>query len=431
MKHLIVIAGPTASGKTRFAIQLAQRYDTAILSADSRQFFKETSIGTAKPDAQELAAAPHFFIGNLSIQEHYSVGQFEKQALDQLEALFHEKDKAILVGGSGLYIKAVSEGLDEFPDMPLDVREEVEKKLKQEGLEALQNELLELDPVYYHEVDLNNPARLIRAIAVSRATGQAFSSFRQQTPLKREFKPIYIQLHLSREALYDRVNARVDEMIAKGLVEEARALYPSRHYNALQTVGYQELFEHFEGKCSLEAAVDAIKQNSRRFAKRQLSWFRRDPYWKWFLPSEAGLAAEYIDQCVALDIRFHRTLDEGDRKKALDFIASKLGNAETDSQSEVWTIRQNQEVVAAAIWGQRRDKAAMQDFFLLSHFVSVLPEAGFWLAHQAVLQAEGAPIQAHCRPGQGKIFTRLGFEMMPYGTTIANLDKPMILIRNV
>ncbi|HMQ90864.1 MAG TPA: tRNA (adenosine(37)-N6)-dimethylallyltransferase MiaA, partial [Flavilitoribacter sp.] len=212
--HLIVIAGPTASGKTRFAIRLAQHYDTAILSADSRQFFKETSIGTAKPNEEELAAARHFFIGNLGVKEHYSVGMFEKEALDLVQELYMAKDKLILVGGSGLYIKAVSEGLDEFPDMPLDVREEVEAKLKKEGIEALQEELKKLDPVYYEEVDLSNPARLVRAIAVSRASGQPFSSFRVKTPVVRDFEPIYIQLQLPREELYRRVNARVDAMVA-------------------------------------------------------------------------------------------------------------------------------------------------------------------------------------------------------------------------
>ncbi|HMQ61542.1 MAG TPA: tRNA (adenosine(37)-N6)-dimethylallyltransferase MiaA [Flavilitoribacter sp.] len=429
--HLIVIAGPTASGKTRFAIRLAQHYDTAILSADSRQFFKETSIGTAKPNEEELAAARHFFIGNLGVKEHYSVGMFEKEALDLVQELYMAKDKLILVGGSGLYIKAVSEGLDEFPDMPLDVREEVEAKLKKEGIEALQEELKKLDPVYYEEVDLSNPARLVRAIAVSRASGQPFSSFRVKTPVVRDFEPIYIQLQLPREELYRRVNARVDAMVAGGLVEEARSLYELREFNALQTVGYQELFDHFDGNCTLEEAIQNIKQNSRRFAKRQLSWFRRDPYWKWFDPDETDLAQEYIDQCAALGIRFSKALDEGSQQKALEFIESRIGSVERDPRGEIWTVLQGDEVVAAAQWGQRRDKAAMQDFYLLSHFVNTLSEAGFWIAHQAVMQAEGMPIQAHCRPGQGKFFTRLDFDMMPYGTTIANLDKPMILIRNV
>jgi tRNA dimethylallyltransferase len=293
-KALIVIGGPTASGKTELAIRLARHFDTEILSCDSRQFFREMSIGTAKPTEEERSQAPHHFINNLSIQHEYSVGDYEQEALALLEKLYEKKEVAIMVGGSGLYQKAVIEGLDEFPDVPLEVRREVEQWYTHEGLEALQNRLREVDPDYYAEVDIHNPHRLIRALAVYEASGQAFSSFRKNTKSNRPFFPIYLALNWQRKVLYDRINRRVDLMMDKGLLEEAGKLYPFKHLTALQTVGYQELFDFLDGKISLEEAVALIKRNSRRYAKRQMTWSRRDGYWKHFAPAEWELILEYV-----------------------------------------------------------------------------------------------------------------------------------------
>jgi tRNA dimethylallyltransferase len=294
--YLIVLSGPTASGKTRLAIQLAQHYNTVIISADSRQFYREMSIGTAKPDSEELAAAPHFFINSHSIESPYTVGQYEADALELLQRLSSKHELAILTGGSGLYLKAVCEGLDTFPAVPESVPKGIEADYQTYGLSYLQQELQRSDPEYYNEVDLENPRRLMRALAVCRSSGQPFSSFRKKAAAHRPFTPIYLQLQWPRAALYERINQRVDLMMEAGLLEEARALFPKRHLTALQTVGYQELFDHLAGKISLKEAVDLIKRNSRRYAKRQLTWFRRDGFWKLFQASETDSAIQFIDQ---------------------------------------------------------------------------------------------------------------------------------------
>lgn len=285
-KHLIVIGGATATGKTAAAIEVAKYFGTEILSADSRQFYREMSIGTAKPTSAELAQAPHHFINSLSVMDEYSVGDFERETLILLEKIFEKKDVAVMVGGSGLFIRALCEGLDAFPNVPKSVLEELEKKLETEGIEALQTELKEVDPIYFSEVDLQNPMRLLRALSVCRASGKPFSNFRSQEKKQRFFKPIYVLMELERPVLYEKINRRVDEMMVSGLLEEARDLYPLRGLNALQTVGYQELFDFMDGKFSLEEAVENIKQNSRRYAKRQSTWFRKDPHWQAFSPND-------------------------------------------------------------------------------------------------------------------------------------------------
>jgi tRNA dimethylallyltransferase len=285
-KTLLVIAGPTASGKTAAAIRLARHFDTVILSADSRQFYREMSIGTAKPDAEELAAAKHYFIDSHSIDQLFSVGDFEKEGLALLDELFKRHDVIILVGGSGLYIKALCEGFDDIPRADEGVREQLNNELAEKGILPLQEELKSVDPVYYNEVDINNPQRVIRALEVFRSTAQPFSSYRKAKTNTRPFNCIKIALDLPREVLYNRINTRVDVMIAQGLVEEVRALLPYRHLNALNTVGYSELFDHFDGKTNLNTAVELIKQNTRRFAKRQLTWFRKDKGMHWLTPDE-------------------------------------------------------------------------------------------------------------------------------------------------
>jgi len=295
-KTLIVIAGPTASGKTAAGIRLAQYYKTVVVSADSRQFYREMSIGTAKPGWDELAAVKHYFIDSHAITDPFSVGDFEKQGLALLDDLFKTHDKMILVGGSGLYIKALCEGFDDIPQADEGIREQLNFEFEEKGIAALQEELKIADPDYYNEVDLGNPQRIIRALEVFRTTGNPFSAYRKATVNKRPFNILKIGLDLPREVLYDRINKRVDEMVKQGLVDEVRSLIPYRHYNALNTVGYSELFDYFDGKTDLDKAIDLIKQNTRRFAKRQLTWFRKDQQIHWLKPDE--IQPEIIDRLL-------------------------------------------------------------------------------------------------------------------------------------
>ncbi len=285
-KTLIVIAGPTAIGKTAAAIELAQYFNTVILSADSRQFFKEMSIGTAKPNAQELAAAPHYFIDSHSISESFSVGDFEKQGLALLDELFKAHDIIIMVGGSGLYVKAICEGFDHIPDADEGVREKLTAELEEKGLAHLQEKLKQVDPDYYNEVDINNPQRVIRALEVFESTGKPFSSYRVANTNTRPFNIIKIALDMPREQLYNRINQRVDVMFEQGLLDEVKSLLPYRHLNALNTVGYSEIFDYLDGKVDLDTAIEKIKQNTRRFAKRQLTWFRKDKGFYWMEANE-------------------------------------------------------------------------------------------------------------------------------------------------
>jgi len=288
-KTLIVVAGPTAVGKTAAAIELAKHYQTVVVSADSRQFFKEMSIGTAKPSEQELAAVKHYFIDSHSITEPFSVGDFEKQGLALLDELFKTHNQVVLAGGSGLYIKAICEGFDDLPTADPAIRERLNQELEEKGIANLQQQLQSVDPVYYNEVDLGNPQRIIRALEVFESSGKPFSSYRQATVNKRPFNIIKLALNLPREVLYNRINHRVDLMVQQGLLAEVEALLPSRHLNALNTVGYAELFDYFDGKTSLEKAIEMIKQNTRRFAKRQLTWFRKDNAFHWFQASDANV----------------------------------------------------------------------------------------------------------------------------------------------
>lgn len=285
-KTLISIVGPTAIGKTALAIQLAQHFGTEIISADSRQFFKEMVIGTAKPNAAELAAAKHHFIDSHAVTQLFSTGDFEVEGLKTLEEIFKKHDLAIMVGGSGLYVNALINGLDEMPDIDLSIREKLNKQFEEEGLAVIQNQLSQLDPEYFAKVDQQNPQRMIRGLEVYLSTGQKLSSMLSATKKERPFNIIKIGLNTDRAVLYDRINGRVDQMIADGLVDEVKSLIPFKKYNALNTVGYSEIFDYLDGKLSLEYAIAAIKQNTRRFAKRQLTWFRRDEEINWFEPTE-------------------------------------------------------------------------------------------------------------------------------------------------
>jgi len=282
----VCIVGPTAIGKTDVAITLAQQFTTEIVSADSRQFFKEMSIGTAKPLPEELAAVPHHFINSHSITEPFSVGDFEKAGLLLLEKLFKKHAIVFLVGGSGLYVQAITQGFDNLPKAPPEIRAELNKQLTEEGIERLQKRLEALDPTYYAEVDICNPQRLIRALEVCISTGQPFSSYRSHAANERPFEVLTIGLNTERSQLYTQINKRVDNMMELGLLAEVETLLPYRDLNALQTVGYQELFDFFGGIKSLDKAVEEIKQNTRHFAKRQLTWFRKNTETHWFEPQQ-------------------------------------------------------------------------------------------------------------------------------------------------
>ena len=273
-KYLIVIAGPTASGKTALAIELAKKYNTEIISFDSRQFYREMNIGTAKPTPSELNLATHHFIDNLSIHQNYSIGDFEKEAMACLDDLFSKHDVVIAVGGSGLYINALLYGVDEFIEIDNKVRENLKNEYEEKGLEFLQKELAASDPDYFEEADIHNPQRLLRALEVCRQSGKPYSSFLGKNKTERNFEAIKIMLNMPREVLYERINLRVNNMMKEGLLEEAKKLYPHKELNALNTVGYKELFAHFDRELTLDEAVSLIKQKTRNYAKRQITWFK-------------------------------------------------------------------------------------------------------------------------------------------------------------
>lgn len=286
MKTLIVIAGPTASGKTAFSIALAKALNTVILSADSRQFYKEMSIGTAAPTVEELLQVKHYFIHNISIEDKYDVADYEREVLALLDALFKTHDKVVLTGGSGLFIDAVCNGIDEMPDVQPEIRKKVESLLHEGGINALSDEVQKLDPEYFAIVDKQNPRRLQRALEICYQTGKTFTSFRQGNAAKRDFDIAKYALLWDRQELIERIDRRVDLMMEQGLLEEAKSLYPKRHLNALNTVGYKELFSCFDGQCTLAEAVEQIKIHTRQYAKRQMTWLRRDAGYKWITPEE-------------------------------------------------------------------------------------------------------------------------------------------------
>lgn len=290
---LLVVVGPTAVGKTALAIQLAQHFHTHVVSADSRQVFKEMEIGTAKPSADELARVPHHFINTRSIADDYDAGSYAEEARQVLVDLFREHDQVVLCGGSGLYIRALLEGFDQMPEVPSSVRAGISKEYGERGLEWLQVEVQKADPVYYDGVDRKNPQRLMRALEVIRHTGQPFSDFHRKESVALPWEVIKIGLTMDREELYRRIDQRMDEMIENGLFEEATRLFSQRHLSALQTVGYQEIFGFLEGHYDREEAVRLLKRNSRNYAKRQLTWFRKDKSIHWFSPDNwPGILAQ-------------------------------------------------------------------------------------------------------------------------------------------
>ncbi len=279
---LISIVGPTAIGKTSLSIKLAQHFNAEIISADSRQFYKEMNIGTAVPSMEELGAAPHHFIQHKSIKESYNVGDFERDAISKTKGLHQTKPKVIMVGGSGLYVKAVTKGLDYFPDVDPKIRTELNNRLEKEGLVTLQEQLKILDSKAHETIAIDNPQRVIRALEICIGTGKPYSSFLTNSEKNRDFKTITIGLDAERSIIYDRINHRVDLMIENGLLEEVKTLIPYKHLNALNTVGYKELFDYYDGNSTLDFAISEIKKNTRRFAKRQLTWFRKEDSINWF-----------------------------------------------------------------------------------------------------------------------------------------------------
>ncbi len=296
----MILAGPTAVGKTSLSIHFAKRFQTEIISADSRQFYREMEIGTAKPTTEEMDGVPHHFINSLSIHDDYNVGKFEKDALNLLDNLFKIHDVVLVVGGSGLYVKALCEGIDDMPEIPAEIREKLNLEYEKNGIEYLQKELAQSDPKYFEIVDQQNPQRLIRALELFRATGKNMSFYRaQEKQIERPFNILKIGLERPREELYERINLRMDQMIQEGLFEEAEKLYPFKHLNALQTVGYSEIFDYLDGEYDREEAIRLLKRNSRRYAKRQMTWFKRDEEFVWFSAENKDEVVDYLESKIS------------------------------------------------------------------------------------------------------------------------------------
>ena len=298
-KYLIIIAGPTGVGKTDLSIGIAKHFGAEILSCDSRQFYRELGIGVAKPTAEQMKEVKHHFIDNVSVTERYSIWQYESDATKFLNSYFQSNDIAIMCGGSGLYIDAVCNGIDLMPDPDSAIRQEVINLYNEKGIEALRFELQRIDPVYYSQVDLKNPQRIMRGIEMTRQTGKPFSEFRTNTRTKRDFSTIKFLINIDRSKLYDRINRRVDIMIERGLVDEARKLMEYRNYTALHTIGYTELFDYFDGKTNLDEAVELIKRNSRRYARRQITWFHRNKEYYECEPDESSIISMVSERIKA------------------------------------------------------------------------------------------------------------------------------------
>jgi tRNA dimethylallyltransferase len=296
MNTLIVVLGPTGVGKSNISLQLAKHYHSEIISADSRQFFRELSIGTAVPSPVEMQIVPHHFIQNKSIHDYYNVSEYETEALQLISELFAKVNPVILAGGSMLYIDTICNGIDDIPTVDSEIRDDVIHWYEKNGIEALRQRLLEIDPEYYRIVDLNNPKRLLHAVEIHQMTGMPFTSFRKKTVKERPFRIIKIGINQDRKILYDRINQRVLKMMYAGLLEEAKSVYPYRNLNSLNTVGYKELFLHLDGDLTLDEAVDLIQRNTRKYARKQLTWFRRDQQINWFEPEQLQEMISYVDQ---------------------------------------------------------------------------------------------------------------------------------------
>ena len=410
-KYLIVIGGPTASGKTGFAIQLANEFNTVILSCDSRQFYKEMNIGTAKPSPEELRQAKHYFINSHSIEQAYSVGDFEQEGIELLNQLFQKYSIIVMTGGSGLYINAICQGLDHFPKVPIAIREELEKEYELKGLSYLQEQLKTHDPKYYAEVDLQNPHRLIRALSICKVSGQAFSAFRKKETIQRIFTPIYIQMNWPRALLYQRINLRVDQMIEQGLLEEVKSLQAKQELSALQTVGYQELFDYLEGKSNLEEAIELIKRNSRRYAKRQLTWMRRDQFWKRFHPQEKEACLNYIH----LVMKEETSVKTGTVKDWKNLTGQAL---ELPDYVQLVMAFKDDKPNAGLLLVQRKD------YFIIEELVerADVPTISM-LIHEAITRAADTPLFVLCRWAKMALFKQFDFESIQVADAPESLQK--------
>lgn len=378
-KYLLVVGGPTASGKTTLAIKLAQHFDTEIISADSRQFYQEMKIGNARPDTEELSAVKHHLIADRSIMEPLNAGAFARKALVIVDQLFQQKDYAVVVGGSGLFIRALTEGLDDFPSIIDEIRQRVRALYEKEGLAALQLALSEADPEYYQKVDQRNPARLQRALEVCWCTGIPYSSYLKQQAQERNFTTIYLQSSWPRARLYERINQRVITMLAAGLEQEARQLINLQQLPALQTVGYQEWWPYFEGSSSKKEVINLIQQNSRRYAKRQLTWNRRDGYWKAIPKGELRVALAYI----------HLVVKEGMMLRSLPLKNEEtiISRKEQQKRFGLYTIA-DQQIIATAHLCVVRDWALVSCKLEAdcSHLVKIT------LLHEACYRSERAVV---------------------------------------
>ena len=295
MKKLIVILGPTGVGKTSLCLHIAKEYNVPVINADSRQMFKELPIGTAAPTTKEQEQAKHYFVGNLTVDKYYNASMFENDVLSLLDILFKQQDIALMSGGSMMYIDAVCKGIDDIPTVDTQIRQRLKERYEQEGLESIIQELRQLDPEYYNIVDKKNHKRVIHALEICLSTGKAYSSFRHNVRKTRPFQIIKIGLTRNREELYSRIDQRVDEMISNGLLKEAANMYPQRNLNALNTVGYKELFDYIDGKTDLQEAIFKIKSNTHKYCRKQLTWFKRDPEIKWFTPENVEEIINYIN----------------------------------------------------------------------------------------------------------------------------------------
>jgi len=295
LKTLIVITGPTAVGKTALTMDIAQHFGIPVINADSRQIYRDLKIGTAAPTEEQLRQVRHYFVGTLALDDYYSASMYEEQAIALLHQLFQTSDYALLSGGSMMYIDAVCNGIDDIPTVDAETRATMKQRLAEEGLEALVEELRQMDTEHYAIVDRKNPRRVVHALEICHMTGRTYTSFRKNEKKQRPFRIVKMALTLPREQLYDRINRRVDQMMADGLLEEARQLYPQRHLNALNTVGYKEMFAHLDGTWTLEEAVERLKGNTRRYARKQLTWYQKDPDIRWFSPAETAPIIDYIE----------------------------------------------------------------------------------------------------------------------------------------
>ena len=391
-KYLLVVGGPTASAKTTLSIQLSKHFNAPILSADSRQFYAQLRIGNARPSSDELQQARHLFVADRSVECPLSAGEFAKEATSFLEIHFLNHDVAILVGGSGLFIKALTEGLNFFPEIPASIRKKVDLLFEQDGVSGLQNAVAKADPEYYKIVDQDNHSRLKRALEVCYAGDFTYTYYRTQTNNQQTFIPIYLQTSWPREDLYHRINTRVDKMIEEGLEDEVKGLVKYQNLAALKTVGYQEWFAHFNGEYDKDRAIELIKQNTRRYAKRQLTWFRRDGYWKHLFKGDFRTALAYIHLVQSENVVLLTRQKEEEKHPKYKCITTQLGI-------------NKQPIASTLIWKTENDACLVKyELDGLNHIAKNI------LLHESLLRAETGKVFACVHENDALFFQSMGFE---------------------